>query len=111
MIVGDIDGDGDFDFVVFFFEGYIWLLMNDGEGGFCCEVEFGFIVEGVYEFCSGYCVCIIDFDGDGCMEFVVNFVGELGSEKVFFGVVMLCCMLWGLLWFWIVVLKLVVVGG
>ena len=62
--LGDIDGDGDLDFVVIGFSGGTTWYENDGLGNF--------IPREIPNSPSGYGVSLADMDGDGDMDIVTS---------------------------------------
>lgn len=62
--LGDMDGDGDLDWILSSFSGDWWLYLNDGTGNFVFEQE---LPAGQ----SASCALMYDFDNNGVLDIVL----------------------------------------
>jgi len=71
---GDIDGDGRQDLAATDQDGYLFVFLGDGRGGFATETSpEGQQARGR---CRGYELTVKDIDGDGKGEIATSFAGE-----------------------------------
>jgi len=71
--VGDLDGDGNLDWISSGFSGDWWFYKNDGSGGFEFDVEFDATI-------AASCALLYDSDNDGDLDLAL--IDEIEDEII-----------------------------
>lgn len=71
--LGDLDGDGDLDWIAASFGGDWWLFENDGAGAFTFKEEFNATQ-------AASCSLMLDFDNDGDLD--IALIDEIQDEVI-----------------------------